>query len=54
MIVVQFKTPICGKLQVLCLSISSDPLNNDVFLLQLKKGEIMEVYYKRIKHISAC
>lgn len=54
MIKVEFKSPINGMNHAICKGISSDLLRENVFLLQLENDEILEVYYKRIKHISSC
>lgn len=54
MILVEFKEPVNGMKQVHCKSISSDPMNDNVFLIKFSESVFWEVYYKLIKHISSC
>lgn len=53
MIRVQFKQPVYGTLEVCCKDISSDPMNDQMFLIRFSVDIVWEVNYKLIKHIGA-
>lgn len=54
MILVEFKKSFNGLIEIKCKSISSDPMDENIFLLQLKGKRIIEINSNLIKHISPC
>ena len=53
MIRVQFKEEINGETDVVCQDISSDPMNDTLFLIRFSVDIVWEVNYKLIKHIGS-
>lgn len=51
---IEFKQKVDGLDIVTCKSISSDPMNDNNFILVFNENEIWEVPLKNIKHISPC
>lgn len=52
MIRIQFKQPVNGMTEVVCKDISSDLMNDQVFLIRFSVDIVWEVNYKLIKHIG--
>jgi hypothetical protein len=52
MIKVEFKNEVNGLNEVICERISSDPMNEDYFLIVFNIDELWEVPIKNVKHIS--
>jgi len=53
MLKIEFKEPVNGRMHVICKGISVDPMNDDVFLIQLFISDIWQTPLKNIKHVSS-
>lgn len=52
MIKLQFKEPLNGFKSMVCKGISSDPMNERMFIIQFANNEVLSVKVTNIKHIS--
>ena len=52
MIRIEFSVPLNGFKSMVCKGISSDPMNDRMFIIQFANNEVLSVKVTNIKHIS--